>query len=95
MRQLYNSFSFLKVLEELYNKSIYEGVFPDCLKVARVEPIFKGGTASNVSNYRPISVLPVFSQIFEKAAHLRIYRYLSSKSILSDYQFGFRKGRVL
>ena len=74
-------------------KSIYEGVFPDCLKIARVVSFFKGGTENNVGNYRPISLLPVFCKIFEKAVYLRIYRYLSSKYILSHYQFGFDEGR--
>ena len=49
----------------IFNKSIYGGVLPNCLKIARVVPIFKGGTESNVGNYRPISVLPVFSKFFE------------------------------
>lgn len=69
------------------------GIFPDSLKAARVVPIPKGGDAGDVGNYRPISVLPIFSKIFEKAMYLQLYSYLSSKSILSDNQFGFREGR--
>ena len=77
------------------NKSIYEGVFPDCLKITRVVPIFKGGIESNVGNYRPISVLPVFRKNFEKSAHLRIYRYLSSKSIYQITNWDFARDLVL
>ena len=47
-------------LKYLLEKSIEKGVFPDALKIARVTPLFKGGDPSNISNYRPISVLPCF-----------------------------------
>ena len=51
---------------EIYNLSIETGVFPDSWKEARVAPIFKSGKADDRSNYRPISVLPVVSRLFEK-----------------------------
>ena len=44
-----------------FQMSIEIGVFPDALKIARVTPLFKGGDPSNISNYRPISILPCFS----------------------------------
>ena len=81
------------ILSKIINKSVSDGIFPDSLKIARVVPIFKDGDVSSVGNYRPISVLPILSKIFEKAMYLRLYRYLSRKSILSDEQYGFRDGR--
>jgi hypothetical protein len=42
------------------NKSIQTGIFPDRLKYAIVRPLFKKGDRTNIQNYRPISLLPVF-----------------------------------
>ena len=63
---------------------------PDQLKVAKVCPIYKAGDENSFSNYRPISVLPSFSKIFEKAVCNRLTNLLNSKHILSKNQFGFR-----
>ena len=45
-----------------------------------------------MSNYRPISILPTLSKIFEKLLHKRIYNFLEHSNIIYDYQFGFRQG---
>ena len=66
------------------------GVFPDSLKKAHVTPIPKEGDKCNFSNYRPISVLPVFSKVFEKVAYTQLYDYLENNSILHKQQYGFR-----
>ena len=55
-----------KYLAFLINESFVSGIFPDKLKIAKVVPIFKRGLASMTSNYRPISLLSVFSKLFEK-----------------------------
>ena len=68
------------------------GLFPNCLKIAKVTPIFKKGCCQLFDNYRPISVLPIFGKIFEKALYSRIYSFLVSQSIIYDKQFGFREG---
>ena len=67
------------------------GVFPDELKIAKVIPHFKTGNRNPVSNYRPISILPTLSKIFEKLIHKRIYEFLESHNIIYDCQFGFRQ----
>ena len=58
-----------------------------------VIPIYKKGDKSNFANYRPISILPAFSKIFEKLAYNRIINFVAKHNILSDNQYGFRKGR--
>ena len=52
-------------LSQLFNLSLSLGLFPDCWKIVRVAPVFKDGPADESSNYRPISVLPVVSRLFE------------------------------
>ena len=79
------------ILSELFNQSITQGIFPNCLKVARVIPIFKAGKKNLTKNYRPISMLPFISKIFEKLMCSRVNEYLKSNNILSKHQFGFRK----
>jgi len=54
------------VLADLFNKSLYFGIFPEVLKVATVVPIFKKGNKNKEDNYRPISLLPVLSKILEE-----------------------------
>ena len=78
-------------LATIFNKSFEEGVFPDDFKISRVVPIYKSKEAHNFNNYRPISLLPVFSKILEKLVHKRLYSYLSKQNILYDGQYGFRK----
>ena len=70
--------------------SMYKGVFPDKLKVAKVVPLYKSGDSSLFSNYRPISLLSVFSKIYEKMINQQLYEYCD-KHIFADTQFGFRK----
>ena len=53
----------------LINQSITRGIFPDQLKIAKVVPIFKKDDQAQIKNYRPISVLPVMSKMFENAMH--------------------------
>lgn len=79
-------------LHFLFNLSLETGVFPDALKIATVIPLHKKGAMSDVSNYRPISLLSVFSKIFEKVMHSRFKNYFNKYNILHENQFGFRKG---
>lgn len=80
-------------LSHLVNNSISSGVFPDCLKMCKVVPIFKGGDALSPSNYRPISILHIFSKMLEKLIHEQIYSYLETNNIFSNCQFGFRRNK--
>lgn len=73
-----------------YNKSIKEGIFPNSLKLADITPAHKKGDKSDKENYRPISILPTPSKIFEKIIYEDIYNYMNDK--LSPCLCGFRKG---
>ena len=76
----------------IINSSISKGVYPDSLKIARVSPTFKKGDKNEPSNYRPIGVLSLINNVFEKVLHSRLYKYLNKFNILYEYQFGFREG---
>ena len=89
----YLSIYISPVLTNLINKSLATGKFPDIFKLARVVPIHKGGNSYAPNNYRPISILNVFSKIYEKIVHNKLMNYLESKNILSQYQYGFRENR--
>ena len=80
-----------KPLSYLVNLSFQTEIFPDYLKVAKVKPIHKKEAFDNPSNYRPISILSVFSKIFEKLVYTRLYKFLYTYKILYPLQFGFRE----
>ena len=82
-----------KPLSYVINCSFVKGIVPSKLKIARVVPVFKSGQRDIISNYRPISVLPCFSKLFEKLVFNRIYSFLDVNSILYKYQFGFLPGK--
>ena len=76
----------------LINESFQTSTFPDMLKIAKVIPVFKKGLTSKLSNYRPISLLSIFSKIFEKLMYQRLYNFLERHESLFNLQFGFRSG---
>ena len=81
------------VLCHLINLSISSSVFPDYLKIARIVPLPKGSDVLNLTNYRPISILHIFSKILEMHIHKQLYSYVEENDTLSDNQYGFRHGR--
>ena len=80
-------------LSVIINKSISESKIPKALKCADVVPLYKGGCHDLITNYRPISLLPVFSKLLEKIIYDQVYEFLSNSNQLHDNQFGFRKNR--
>lgn len=80
----------IKPLTDIVNVSFSEGIFPSELKCAKIAPIFKQGSREVVSNYRPISLLPQFSKIFEKLFQLRLTNFLNKYKVITREQFGFR-----
>ena len=81
------------ILSDIFNKSFLTGVFPQKLKYAFVLPLHKGGSKLLVTNYRPISILPILSKILEKLMQARLVKFLDSNKIIYEHQFGFQKNR--
>ena len=82
---------YIKPLTFLINMSITQGTVPNELKIAKVIPLYKGEDIQLIENYRPISILPYFSKIFEKVIFRYVIEFIEENNILYEYQFGFRK----
>ncbi|TLM24618.1 hypothetical protein FEC38_18930, partial [Acinetobacter baumannii] len=80
-------------LASIFNDCIRCGVFPDLMKHSKVIPLFKSGSTDDPSNYRPISVLPTLSKIFEKIILTQLLEHFNSNNLLHNKQFGFTRGR--
>lgn len=80
------------LLSKLINKQIDLGNFPDCLKISRVTAIHKSGSTRATENYRPISILPTFSKIFEMVLYDRLENHCINNNIINKRQFGFCRG---
>jgi retron-type reverse transcriptase len=78
-------------LSAIFNLCLIDGVYPDKLKIAKVCPIFKDGNKNEFTNYRPISIIPSFSKIFEKIISCRLLSYINKYNIFNPAQYGFRK----
>ena len=70
------------------------GSFSDACKIAKVKPLFKKGSKTDPSNYRPISLLPLISKVFERFVLDQTEEFSSLNKILYDYQSGFRKNHL-
>ena len=73
------------------NFSLSQGIFPQELKTAKVIPLYKSGDKKLMNNFRPVSVLPVFSKIYERLMYNRLIAFINKHNILYKYQFGFRQ----
>ena len=78
---------------EVFNCCLNFGLFPDCVKIAKVIPIFKEGDKTDPSNSLPISLLPVASKTFEKIIYNRIFVFLNKEKVLNENQFDLRQDR--
>lgn len=83
---------FAELLRDVFNECINTSRYPDCLKTTRVIPIYKAGPKSDVSNYRPISIISVLSKILEQLLVARITDFVRENRILYNHQYGFRRG---
>lgn len=80
------------ILAALINASLNLGTFPRGLKDSIIIPVPKKGVTQDVSNYRPISLISVFSKIFERIVADKVYAFLDKYSLLTGCQHGFRGG---
>ena len=87
------SYIISPLLSDIFNHSINDGIFPEKLKTGRVTPIHKEGDLNDVSNYRPITSLSVFSKLFEKLVHKRMNSFISRYNLIKPNQFGFQKNK--
>jgi len=76
-------------IAKLINLSFSTGTLPSRWKTAKVTPLYKNGTECDPCNYRPISVLPVLSKVFERHMHNTLYTFLCF--LIFSRQSGFRK----
>jgi hypothetical protein len=83
----------LKPLVHLINSSFVSGIFPSELKISKIVPVHKKGNNSDPNNYRPVSLLPSISKIFEKAMYNRVVSFLEENNLFDSEQHGFRKGK--
>ena len=81
----------LAPLSFVFNLSISLGQIPTQIKTAKVIPVFKSGDPLCMDNYRPISLLSVFSKILEKIVCNRLTSFLETNNLINSNQFGFRK----
>ncbi len=79
-----------EIITNIYNDSKEIQLFPNSLKSADVKPIYKKSEKTNKENYRPISLLPTVSKVFERDMYSQIIKYIDNH--LSPFLFGFRKG---
>ena len=85
-----NSGVFARYFHKNINFCIENSIFPSDLKVADVTPAFKKKSKTSKDNYRPISILPNISKIYERCLYNQVQTYFDN--LLSKYQCGFRKG---
>ena len=78
-------------LTHIINQSLSTGIFPDRLKIANVILLFKKGDEHILDNYRPISLLPAISKVFEKIVFNQLYQYFTDNDLIFTSQYGFRK----
>jgi retron-type reverse transcriptase len=82
----------LSAIVYIYNDILRTGYFPGQWKVSQIIPIHKHGKpADDIKSYRPISLLPILSKVFEKLLIVRLQRILHLTQIIPDHQFGFRR----
>ena len=77
-------------LTQLINLSISTASFPDSFKIAKLVALYKKGCKTDPKNYRPVSLLPLISKIFERVIHIQTEKFLSDNNILYKHQSGFR-----
>lgn len=81
------------ILAKIFNDCVDSGTFPDLMKHSKVIPIFKSGCKNDPSNYRPVSVLPAVSKIFERMVLDQMMSHFDRHRIFHERQFGFTKGK--
>ena len=82
-----------QILSKIFNESLSTGIFPDHMKLAMICRIHKGGSKLKILNYRPVSILPILSKVFEKIVQIRLVKYMEQEKIIFPKQYGFQKNK--
>ena len=82
-----------KPFAPIANSSFSYGVFPEKLKLVKIIPIHKGKSKLELGNYRPISLLPIFSKILEKLMNVRMVKFLNQNKTVFEHQYGFQENK--
>jgi hypothetical protein len=82
----------IKYLTQLFNAVLLRGYFPAQWKVAQIILILNPGKPPNeLTSYRPISLLPIASKVFEKLLLKWLLPMVENNRLISNHQFGFRQ----
>ena len=82
-----------KPLTHIINLSLVNSEIPTDWKMSKITPLHKNGKTTTAGNYRPVSVLSIFSKVLERAVQTQLVGYLEKNHLLYNKQFGFRKKR--
>ena len=88
----FSDVSLVTPLKIIFTNCLSQGVFPGIWKCANVVPVHKKNEKNLKSNYRPISLLPIFGKVLEKLMYDSLYSHLDSCDLLNPNQSGFRRG---
>jgi hypothetical protein len=79
-------------ITKMINIGYETNTFPDSMKVTNIKALHKKNNIDDISNYRPISILPTLSKIFERAATDQLVTYLEKNNLINRNQHAYRKG---
>ena len=85
--------SLAPVFQKIFQKSVDTGVLPKDWLNANVVPIYKKGDRTNPANYRPVSLTSIPCKLLEHIIHHHIMNHLDNHQVLTNNQYGFRRGR--
>ena len=80
-----------RVLVSICNNCLKKSIFPECWKVGKINALHKKGSKTDVSNYRPVTILPSLSKLLEKVIFKRLYSHFEHFKLFDPRQYGFRK----
>ena len=81
--------AIVEPLTIIFESCINQSLFPDIWKKSNICPIHKNGDKQTISNYQPVSWLPVCGKVFERLIFSSLYKYLEDDKLLSFHQSGF------
>ena len=84
--------AIIERLFKIFKNCLKCGIFPDDWKKGNIVPIFKKGDKQNIKNYRPVSLLPTCSKIFERIIYDNMLKYFLDNNLITPKQSGFRPG---